>query len=196
MTVEYRVIPAPARGVKGKGVKGPEGRFAHGLEQVLNEMGAEGWEFLRAETLPSDERVGLTGSHRVWRHVLVFRRSVAAEAVAEPAEPLARLPASAVAAAAVAAPAVAAPVTEEAEDDAPESDDMADDAAWPEDPSLDDDPAEDEDALLPDPEARADTRAAHKATDTDWAGDNGVEDTGPADPLSLLAQRAAAMKKK
>ncbi|WP_342783965.1 DUF4177 domain-containing protein [Puniceibacterium confluentis] len=71
---EYKVIPAPARGEKGKGVKGPEARFAHALELVMNEMAADGWEYQRAETLPSSERSGLTGSVTQWRNLLVFRR--------------------------------------------------------------------------------------------------------------------------
>ncbi len=72
---EYKVIPAPSKGQKAKGVKTPEGRFALSVETVLNEMGAEGWEYLRAELLPSDERSGLTGSATNWRNVLVFRRA-------------------------------------------------------------------------------------------------------------------------
>ena len=75
---EYKVVPAPAKGRKAKGVKTPEARFALSVETVLNEMGAEGWEYLRAELLPSDERSGLTGSTTHWRNVLVFRRPVEA----------------------------------------------------------------------------------------------------------------------
>ncbi len=71
---EYKVIPAPAKGRKAKGVKTPEARFALAVEDVLNQMGAEGWDYLRAELLPSDERSGLTGSTQNWRNVLVFRR--------------------------------------------------------------------------------------------------------------------------
>ena len=74
---EYKVVPAPTKGVKGRGVKGPEGRFANALQGVMNEMGATGWEYQRAETLPSTERSGLTGSTTEWRNVLVFRRAVA-----------------------------------------------------------------------------------------------------------------------
>ena len=78
---EYKVVPAPSKGRKAKGVKTPEGRFAVSVEAILNEMGALGWEYLRAELLPSDERSGLTGSSRNWRNVLIFRRELA---VAEP----------------------------------------------------------------------------------------------------------------
>jgi hypothetical protein len=77
---EYRVVPAPAKGKKAKGVKTPEERFALALEDLMNVMGADGWEYQRADTLPSTERTGLTGSTTNWRHVLVFRRAVAAAA--------------------------------------------------------------------------------------------------------------------
>ncbi|WP_419740853.1 DUF4177 domain-containing protein [Ruegeria sp.] len=76
---EYKVIPAPQKGAKAKGVKTPEGRFATSVEQVLNEMGQQGWEYQRAELLPSEERSGLTGSTTNWRNVLVFRRVIDAE---------------------------------------------------------------------------------------------------------------------
>ncbi|UWQ44475.1 DUF4177 domain-containing protein [Leisingera aquaemixtae] len=76
---EYKVMPAPAKGTKAKGVKTPEARFANSIEILLNEMAAEGWEFQRAELLPSEERSGLTGSTTNWRNVLVFRRVLAAE---------------------------------------------------------------------------------------------------------------------
>ena len=81
-TYEYSVIPAPRRGFKGKGVKGPEAQFANALTKVMNEAAAQGWEYVRSETLPSEERQGLTGRTTQFRSVLVFRRAV----VAEPAD--------------------------------------------------------------------------------------------------------------
>ena len=79
---EYKVVPAPEKGLKGKGVKGPRERFANALQTVMNELGAEGWEYLRADTLPCDERSGLTGTTTTYQNMLVFRRvvTVAAEA--------------------------------------------------------------------------------------------------------------------
>ncbi len=79
---EYRVVPSPARGEKAPGIKGPEARFAHALERLMNEMAAEGWEYQRAETLPSEERAGLTGSVTHWRNLLVFRRPRAGDVAA------------------------------------------------------------------------------------------------------------------
>lgn len=76
---EYKVINAPSRGARGPGVKGADGRFAHSLESLMNRMASEGWEFQRAETLPSEERSGLTSTQTVYRSVLVFRRKAASD---------------------------------------------------------------------------------------------------------------------
>ena len=78
---EYKVIPAPTRGRKAPGVKTPEARFALGLEDMLNIMGQGGWDYLRSDILPSEERQGLTSSHTVYRSVLVFRRETTASTV-------------------------------------------------------------------------------------------------------------------
>ena len=71
---EYRVVAAPNRGVKAKGIKSNEARFAHALEELMNSMAQEGWEYQRAETLPSVERAGLTSTTTTWRNLLIFRR--------------------------------------------------------------------------------------------------------------------------
>ena len=74
MMYEYKVIPAPRKGRKARGIKGAEARFSFAIQEVMNDLGADGWEFLRSETLPSDERQGLTSSQTVFRSLLVFRR--------------------------------------------------------------------------------------------------------------------------
>ena len=71
---EYKVLPAPTRGRKAPGVKTPEARFALGVEDLLNDMARAGWEYLRTDILPSEERQGLTSTHTVYRSVAVFRR--------------------------------------------------------------------------------------------------------------------------
>ena len=76
---EYKVMLAPNRGVKAKGVKGTSARFAHGLELLMNEAADEGWEYLRADVLPCEERQGLRGRVEVDQHVLVFRREIVSE---------------------------------------------------------------------------------------------------------------------
>lgn len=87
---EYKVIPAPRRGEKARGVKTTEERFALALTHLMNELGAEGWEYVRADALPCDERVGLTGTKTSFQNVLVFRR-VAAALTVSAAPPTARL---------------------------------------------------------------------------------------------------------
>lgn len=73
---EFKVIPAPRRGEKARGVKTTEDRFALALTNLMNELGAEGWDYVRADTLPCDERVGLTGTKTTYQNVLVFRRAI------------------------------------------------------------------------------------------------------------------------
>ena len=43
MRYEYKILPAPTKGQKAKGLKAPEARFANTLEECLNEQAAEGW---------------------------------------------------------------------------------------------------------------------------------------------------------
>ena len=81
---EYKVMPAPKRGEKARGVKSTEDRFALTLTQLMNELGAEGWDYVRADTLPCEERVGLTGTKTTFQNVLVFRRLLASGAEAQP----------------------------------------------------------------------------------------------------------------
>ncbi len=78
MRYEYRVVPAPGRGGKLPGVRGAEARFAAAIEKTINDLAMDGWEYLRSDTLPSEERAGLTQTQTVWRNLLVFRRENAA----------------------------------------------------------------------------------------------------------------------
>lgn len=71
---EYKAVPAPTTGTKAKGVKTTEDRFALSMTETLNEMAAEGWEYVRAETLPCTERKGLTGSQQTYQNILIFRK--------------------------------------------------------------------------------------------------------------------------
>lgn len=77
---EYKVIPAPSQGKRGKGAKGLAGRFANALSASINELAAEGWEYVRAESLPSTDRTGITRKRvESFQNVLVFRRPANAE---------------------------------------------------------------------------------------------------------------------
>ena len=74
---EYKVIPAPKRGEKARGIKTTEDRFAYALTLLMNDLGAEGWDYVRADALPCEERAGFTGVKTTFQNVLVFRRVLA-----------------------------------------------------------------------------------------------------------------------
>jgi hypothetical protein len=86
---EYKVVPAPRRGEKAREAKTTEERYALALTNLMNAMGREGWQYLRADTLPVDERVGFTGTKTTYQNMLVFGREIAeaehGEAIAPPA---------------------------------------------------------------------------------------------------------------
>lgn len=86
---EYKVIPAPKRGEKARGVKSTEDRFALALTMLMNQLGADGWDYVRADSLPCEERAGFTSTKTTFQNVLVFRRVIASLSV-EP-QPAGRL---------------------------------------------------------------------------------------------------------
>jgi hypothetical protein len=99
---EYRVVPAPRRGIKAKGARRAEDRFARAVEAEMNRMAEEGWEFVRSDTLPCEQKPGwFSRPVTVFQTLLVFRRPL--ETQAESAPP--------VAAAAMPPPVVVAPLT-------------------------------------------------------------------------------------
>lgn len=81
---EFKVVPAPKRGEKSRAAKTTEDRFALALTQLMNSLGAEGWDYVRADTLPCDERSGLTGTKTSYQNMLVFRRPLAEAEAAPP----------------------------------------------------------------------------------------------------------------
>ena len=89
---EFKVLPAPRRGEKARGVKTTDERFALALSTLMNELGAEGWDYVRADTLPVDERSGLTGTKTTFHTMLVFRREIAVQAEGAVAAPTAEEP--------------------------------------------------------------------------------------------------------
>lgn len=76
---EYKVIPAPAKGEKAQGVKAPEARMANTVQNLLNVQASHGWEYMRTDILPSEERHGLTSTQTVYRTLMVFRRQRGAD---------------------------------------------------------------------------------------------------------------------
>ena len=43
-------------------------------DESTYEMAADGWEYVRAETLPCDERKGLTSTQTTYQNLLIFKR--------------------------------------------------------------------------------------------------------------------------
>ena len=74
---EYKVIPSPRRPRKAKGLKTNADRFANVLTEEINLQAAEGWEFVRAEALPMDEKPSLfKKAVETTQTVFVFRRAL------------------------------------------------------------------------------------------------------------------------
>jgi hypothetical protein len=88
---EYNVVPAPKRGEKARGVKTTEDRFALALTNLMNTLGAEGWEYVRSDALPCEERTGFTGTKTTFQNMLVFRRTLRGLAEEPPDRPAVRI---------------------------------------------------------------------------------------------------------
>ncbi len=73
---EYKVVPAPRRGTKSREAKTHEDRFALTLSNLMNELGRDGWEYVRSETLPTEERAGFMKTRVVEQTMLIFRRAM------------------------------------------------------------------------------------------------------------------------
>jgi hypothetical protein len=73
---EYHVLPAPGRAEKVRGAKTPAERFAGTLTQIMNAMAAEGWEYVRADSLPCEEGKMFRGKTISQYNLLVFRRAL------------------------------------------------------------------------------------------------------------------------
>ena len=85
---EYRVLPAPRKGKSGKGLRGSSAKFANAVSVMMNDLGADGWEYIRADTLPCEERQGLTGKTVKYHSMLVFRRPLGEETKISSAPPI------------------------------------------------------------------------------------------------------------
>ncbi|MGB8623407.1 MAG: DUF4177 domain-containing protein, partial [Paracoccaceae bacterium] len=92
MQYEYKVVPAPAKGEKAKGLRSTEDRFAQALSSLMNRMGRDGWEYQRADTLPCEERQGLTGKTTRFQNMLIFRRPLAEAVPAQASDSVADTP--------------------------------------------------------------------------------------------------------
>lgn len=74
---EYKAVSAPIRGEKTRGLKSAEDRLAAAFERLLNRMADDGWEFVRTESLPAEEKTTFGRATSVNAHIVVFRRPAA-----------------------------------------------------------------------------------------------------------------------
>ncbi len=72
---EYRAIPAPSRGRRVRGARDEAARMAQAVSDTLNEMAAEGWEYLHTERLACQRRKGLWGQETTEVALMLFRRA-------------------------------------------------------------------------------------------------------------------------
>ena len=72
---DYKVVPAPTRAKRVKGVHSPEEHFAATLAETINEAARHGWEYVRAETLHHETPRGwFRRALASDQSVLIFRR--------------------------------------------------------------------------------------------------------------------------
>lgn len=72
---EYKAVPAPSRARRFRGLRDRGEAFARTLEETIAAHAVDGWEYLRADSLPCEERSGFfRARHMEYRAVLVFRR--------------------------------------------------------------------------------------------------------------------------
>ncbi len=76
---EYKVVAAPKKTKAFRGVRAHEDQFAHVLMEIMNEQALHNWEYLRAESLPCEEKTGLTSRVESYQSVLVFRRAIVSD---------------------------------------------------------------------------------------------------------------------
>lgn len=75
MVYEYKCIGAPERGKRKRGAKTRSDRVANAMEEAIAAEAVDGWEYMRTDLVPVEERSGLFGrTHEVHRAILVFRR--------------------------------------------------------------------------------------------------------------------------
>lgn len=75
---EYKVVPAPVRATKVKGLKTTAQRFSHALAEHMNAEAAGGWQFQRTETLACEERSAMGRVKTTMQTVMVYARAVGA----------------------------------------------------------------------------------------------------------------------
>jgi hypothetical protein len=75
MAVEYKCVGAPERPKKKRGAKSRSDRVAAVMQEVIDAEAVDGWEYLRTDLVPVEEKTGwFSRAHEVHRAVLIFKR--------------------------------------------------------------------------------------------------------------------------
>lgn len=86
MKYEYKAVGAPEKGKRKRGARSASARVAAAFEEILSEEAVDGWEYLRTDLLPVNERAGIfSRAQETHRAVMVFRRALEEEIVLRPA---------------------------------------------------------------------------------------------------------------
>lgn len=87
MTFEYKCVGAPERPKRLRGTSRSD-RVALAMQEVINAEAVDGWEYLRTDLVPVEEKPGFfSRTQEVHRAVLIFRRESAAARNAQPSRP-------------------------------------------------------------------------------------------------------------
>lgn len=85
--VEYKVVAAPRRAKPVRGARGKAEAMARALEDILQEEAAAGWEYVRADLIPCEEKPGFFARRiELHRAMLVFRKLPPAAPAPRPLE--------------------------------------------------------------------------------------------------------------
>lgn len=80
MAFQYKCVGAPEKAKRKRGAKTRSDRVAAAMQEIIAQEAADGWEYVRADLIPIEERSGMFGrTHEVHRAVLVFRKDLAVE---------------------------------------------------------------------------------------------------------------------
>lgn len=85
MEYEYKCIAAPEKARRRRGAKTRTDRVALAIQDILAAECKGGWEYLRADLIPVEEKSGFfSRAQDVHRAILVFRRAVGGSGAAVP----------------------------------------------------------------------------------------------------------------
>lgn len=80
MSFEYKCVGGPERPKRQRGVRGRSERVALAMQELIGAEAVDGWEYLRTDLVPVEEKAGLfSRTQEVHRAVLIFRRELEPE---------------------------------------------------------------------------------------------------------------------